>query len=502
MNYVLQLENKNKYLLITGTNGTVIKFNIKSYSINNLRPNVHNSEAEAITKILNDYLASQPDDAVTMNALSEAYMHYSTLLNTRSLVENTTILMYKFINTPMFNPATVAAWVKEHVTVPSTFNETYTDNPNHTREQTYLASDYLDLVVLAIYMKALIPITAAYLNNLSDMFDKATYEIECLKVIPDIIKGLPGYKMLYQYTGMVAETKSINPELLLKREIPSERQTDWLFSLILIKRIVSGTVYNNAESQTLVSYIYRQIKNKSDLTNTSFNYKDKCVGAGDAAETADTSVLEKFRYKDKTTVSLQVQLQTAVRDEHILHIVGDAIDHNEYKTACARYIKQAPSPDDLQVNLCKMILMPYISHHALWLITQEELLRKLMLAHCIIREKHPLIALLVIAHRESDERVDIYLRKNKLSPDLTAELKEVYPYCKVKGEITATTKQDHIVISTLEDIVKAAAGWNVYLPLDSSTVIRKYVDDETVLIPTNIREMFARFFLDIDTLTD
>lgn len=500
---MLYLDNKSKILRILSGGEVKLNYSVESYSINNLKPNKHHDNPEEITLILNQYLRTQPDDAFVINVLSQAFQYYDTMLNTRDLVQNTKAYIERFINAPMFDPDVVRKWVVSDVTVPSSFNKEYKDDPNHTREQTYLASDYIDVVVLAIYMKALMPLTASYLNNITAEYGKSTCELEFLKVVPKRITELPGYKMLYKYTDMFADSKTINHELLLKREISSEDRTDWLFSVLLIKRIVSGTVYNNADVQTLVSYLYRQIKNKSDNTNASFNFKDKCVGAGDATETTETSVLEKFRYKDKITVAENMMLQEAIGDGYILQAMGDLINVPEYKANSEAYIKSAPSPTELQLNLCKMVLMPYISHHALWLVTQEELLRKLMLAHMLIREKHPLISLLIIAHREEDDVVDLYLRKNKLTTAMLEKLDAMYPYCKVKGAVQNTGRQYPTLIrTTLEDMCKDTCGWRVSLPQNSSQTLRDYTDGGSIITPSNIREVFCLFFLDLDTLTE
>ena len=504
MIYDLTLKNKDKSLTITGSNGTIIRFNVDSYSIDNLKPNIHNGTSEPITEILNNYLASVQQDNGAMVILTDTWEYYNAMLCRVNMVENTAVLMTKFVSLEMFRPEVVRAWVELNVNTPDSFKAEYDmDNPNHTREQTYVSSDYVDVVVLAIYMKALLPITALYLHNLSASYDKSTYELECLKIIPDLVKSLPGYIKLYRYTETFSNNKSMNHELLLKREISSEDRTDWLFSVLLIKRIVSGTVYNNAGTQTIVSYLYRQIKNKSDNINTAFNYKDKCVGAGDTSETADSSVLEKFRYKDRITVAEQTMLQVSITDQYLLPVIGDAIDVDEYKRASERFIKQAPTPTELQLSICKMTLMPYISHHALWLVTQEELLRKLMLSHMILRKKHPLIAILVIAYRGMDTVTHPYKRKNKLPNDLMEELNVTYPYRKVKGAVLSNTAKNTTLARTaIEDLCKDTIGWSVYLPENSSNELTEYVDDDAVSTPENVRELFGRFFLDLDTLTE
>jgi len=394
------------------------------------------------------------------------------------------------LSLPSFTPAMVEKWCIENITVPVTVKKTYIKKENRTtREQTYLHDEYIELAVLTVISKIFLPVVSSFIREIKKLIGDKKKELEVLDILPTVLKRYNGYTRLFKYVEVNIADGGISLDNIVKHKLHSAMIPKWVFSLLVVKRLVSATILDVGGRIHLVTYTYNNLSSKVKVNERTAVIREKHLISGDDGD--GTTTLESFRVKDHSDLVTRVVTNHALKESYIMQHTG----HLFNKTAYAGLKKQLAQTDiyisPTHIAILAIVFYKLIPYGAYATADREDIKTLCLIAHMLLRDKYTLIAGLCISTIVIDSTTGIpipptYPVRSRLSPEQTLQLITKYPATR------SPLPKDNLIIKHIDSLSKdiISHDWD-------NVIYNRPLD-----IASNIRSLLADFIMDKETLLD
>jgi len=257
---------------------------------------------------INGYWASLPEQA--QDAIWEAYKElkeeFERITDFVQEIKGVRRLITElYRNMPMdsFN-----AWLlRGNLYIPSDVQETPDVNGRYKNSaQTYLVADYINLAVVALALRPLIPIWGEFIDQGGYGSGNDLYkEMDAMGLIAhtEIMNwphDSPAIDKLEGYIQVPVNNEAITLRSLWLGLGSAERPV-WLMANVLVRRLTIVPLCDHTNPQSVIAYVYKYIRSKLKPTErrTADRVNEKRPEGGGRDEDDKTSLLEEYKVKQR-----------------------------------------------------------------------------------------------------------------------------------------------------------------------------------------------------------
>lgn len=457
-------------------------------------------------QLVNQYLHSRPEE------LSAKIFEQYSLLEDRVFETGgdisskyVTVFVNGMLN--LLDTDDIKNWLKNEskLIIPPRIAEVYKEEQVYgtggSRDQTYIRDEYLDLVVMIMVSKLILPQLAAMSRLVIDRVAKNYRYLEIFK----ILKKHPIYKhpaidKLYRYMNKIKESQlgdvTKQQSRIIETEVHTELLTEYLVADIFVSKLATLSVVNDTNESNAVSILYRAAGNNLKL-KSSVKETIRPKTAGKSIEDEDESYLDSYRLKSPLSIGqileadtyienlqqLCVNMGVEVPDQKVLQGIVKAFQNNKVihnDSGLRTIIKWVTAKImDPRLNSSDIINMAAVTF--LWLYQRGHFMLAYILTGTYPHEP-------IVSSRTS----------SVLTEEMRVKLLEIAPNNRVSGKYTIPVLEKAI-ISVDKDI-----GKTTLVTTFNSQLINLHFKDiyrETeglVFKPSNLKVLLFNLILDID----
>lgn len=360
----------------------------------------------------------------------------------------------------------VFRWLQfySNVWIPDVFDKEYIDSIDRqgSREQTYIRSEYYELLALALILRTVIPIWGEYISRIRDEIGNDFKEFEAFKLLTgsELLEGAAIQK-LKRYIDSNLKNEMHNGNKVIKG-ITSEDFSMWLLSLICVRKLCVGQLQGDPQNPKahLVSFVFQYITQKTLRGDgvSEQNVKDK-ERMSDTSELADKlSIIDVYKLKQNLSMGEIVELERSIKDiRHCaMQLCSNLNDELLYRCFETRDFLSQQQIHDCQVTLARWIMKPVISPRGLLYLPREQIIDAMIVTQAVLWAKgHYYLALLATAFPDLRHDASFLLstdRKDRIPKELLQELDTLYPYGKHLTSKKPSNKPVNLAVNAIEQL--------------------------------------------------
>ena len=411
----------------------------------------------------------------------------------------------------MFNIEEVVDWVnfKSDIRLPPHFATTFVEDINKgtTREQTYLKSDYVNLISISIILRVMVPVWSEFIARVRQDTGTMLKEYVSGQLVSktklynsEIVDKLREYIVV-----CVANNHLNNPSLILGG-VSSEDFLDWITALVLIRRLAVGDVRGIDPKINLITSVYSYITQRVSPDNpASSEYREKSMTVTSESDMdAKLSVLERYKIKHDISLGEIVELEHSVSD--IMHVakrlepnIPEQLVINALNTSKVLLTKQLLDP---QINILKWLLSGIISPRGLLHLQKEVIVNLLAVAQAVLYYRgHTFLAMAITTHVDMTNEVMLLGvdSRARIPKEILAELDKYFPFVR-KSSNRSKNKVPNLAHQAIDKLVEDLSMFNWVMTADKNLVLELSGGKQhsnRLIIPHDIKIKVANFVLDV-----
>ena len=462
------------------------------------------TEKSQIFSHINRYIESLGEKA--QDQIFQIYSNIKNIFDTvpefepakRKLLDEVGIL-YQF-----FNYDSIANWLKynsQDIVLPSTkhIRTEYTeiDDRNHTKDKTYILSDYVDLIVLIVQLRPMIFIWGEFIRNFSSATGTTFKEYSAYDLLSKT--GVLETKALIKletYVRVITPAEGSREAIV--EFISSEDYPLWNLAVLVVRKVclfdVRGLV---DDTPTIIRHISTHIREKIKHSSNSFDgqIRDKNDNNSDnQSEEQQTSRFEAIKTKELTTTGDRVFIERMVRNPLLL---AQQLDPTCPPELVMEFYKLLTHPDlsklvltKVQKTITRQVCSLVIPHRGFEYLAKEKMNCVAAAQAVLWNQGHYLLAGILSAQSLSEIKED-YINassesKSKVQPELKDKLLGLFPFTKK----SKSGKESDVATSAIDFIVKELSNETWILRLPPEKVAMVNLANPTLLrltMPPNIK---------------
>lgn len=386
---------------------------------------------------------------------------------------------------------------------PLAVNYEHSVDNQYTRDRTYILSDYMKLLPLALAIRCIIPIWHEYLLLIASQVGERLKEMFAFY----LLEGTPHFsceamKKLEMYITETAERTNDENAFVMKA-LSSDDFSAYLLSDLVVKKLCIGELSSNDPAKHIVSFCYKSLIQRVQPRPTSpedtIRKKDSTDSGPDDGQ--ERSLWEQYRQRYDLSVGQIEELAYSVRDIDALSEQLGGIPKS-LVSSCVNTSKAllVSPPSEAQFMLLKLTLAPVISSRCIMYIEEEHRYKLFGLAQAYLYHNgHKYLSLLVSGHKatsgeelvmsDSDSRMG-------LRPELVQKLAELYPFVLPKTEMLKDIKQKYWIFTSIDKLLGYTDlyKWKTTAP---SSLVETVIGRDTNYLPIigDIRNEIAQLFI-------
>lgn len=406
---------------------------------------------------------------------------------------------------------TLRHWIDFHsnIIIPNDLHEEYIDSHDNpgTRERTYLKEDYKWLVTLSVALRIIIPVWGEFISRTR-------------RTTGTVFKEYYAYKLLSQ-TNLIKSEPMERLRIYVERSLPMDKSksaailggissTDfpiWVLALVLVRRLSVGDVRGIDNKSTLITFIYKFIRQKVATHDNSFVglVKDKPLdGQGQESET-NLSRLEGYKIKQELPAGDIAIIEYYMQDtESIVRRICPDIDINllyqSNETIAELATQQIWTP---QIVITQWVLKKVVPPKGLLYLNKLMVLRAMAAAQALLWHKqHYVLAALVgaVEHTNFDElQLGGTDSRARIPKELQEELGKYYLYFRKPSGKQKVIKSVNPAIEAIDSVASMLSEhpWRLTIPQDWLEKVTNNKNSRLFTIPHNIKIVLANLVLEI-----
>lgn len=448
----------------------------------------------------------------------EIFEHYKLMkeeLNTYIDIQEMTVALRKSLTvfTDMHDLREIETWIKNRSSIkfPSSVKETFVQSIDKadTRDRSYILSDYISLIALALVCRAMLPIWSGYMESQKASQGVKFKEKAAFSLLSEssIMQSDAVDKLLTFIDGTVAELKG--SDTLVVHGINSETYMNWLLSLVCVKRLVLVDIRGLGPHALVVSNVYSFVKHRAEGNDIKFEekVKGKKSASGDdgKADESKASAPESVKVNAIISEGVRFEMEYAVRDPYdVVHqLCPTALDSDIEEALTGVRALDRITPSKAQKLIAAWLMHPIVTAKSFNTRSKKHTLEALAIAQVVLWNRgHKQLAMLVSAMplRNDDE---ITLSRNtsraSIPKELLTELDITYPHMKMTGGKKTGQKPVSVVRDSIENL---AIGFtkNTWRATASYDKLKEAFGQETsrnISAPDDIRTQLTKLIIEI-----
>lgn len=383
----------------------------------------------------------------------------------------------------------------------------YQNDKNHTREKTYIRSDYVDLVSMVVQLRAMVPIWGKYIARTGVIFGTEFKEYYAFALLQrSAFMAEAPIRKLYSYIKSMLPPAEPLTDLI--RGTSTEEFPLHIMTVLAVRKLSLFDVRGNDPTPIMIRHISRHVTEKASRinTNTDKSVKPKRSSTNESGSDEDQmSFLELYKIREDISRGDVQYLRHCVKDAlKIARVITPSVTELEVSTALTSMPALMKfTPEACQTRLLQWMIDPYIPAEAVYYFTASDRARCLCAVSAAYwaRGHHVLAALCtaVPIYSDGEAIMSTLDSKGRFAAEVVTKLEEIYPHSK-RVKSSKIIKDD---VAAIDSLVRdfAAKSWQLTITDEQMLVVHpKYPKNRRLAIPHNFRELVAQLVIDIDSI--
>lgn len=383
-------------------------------------------------------------------------------------------------------------------------------SPEYREEQTYLRSDYLQLMAYVIFLRPMLPIWSEYMRSMRGAVITAFKESQAIRLIDATnIHETPGHIKLFEYILVNANQGTITLSALFGG-LSSEQIADWCLGLVVVRKITLAELTRVPHGSNIVTVIFKYIRN-----TLSKDIDDKFAGRVEGKKPIpkdgeEQGVAELLRVKQELPESIMRGYDVYLYDvAPLMSRVEPNYDPKFYQE-CEKFVRLN--------RMGKLQALPFQTVIVQWVLTRnrgieaaalnnikaESKTRAILAAQAILWQwGFPDIAALITAI----PRYDLSHRPNELSRTkiqraIVSKLVEEYPYYPTIDKKDETGSRNNPVVVAINNLTPQidVCAYEMSVPPALEAAAVEQLNGGA--FPSDIKNRLALMWLKINEVND
>lgn len=512
---------KNKNMVVAERDGAQINFYISAVIAKT--PDAQNDEHQFT--IVNGYLNYKGDGFKSM--LFSKLQEIADRVETFTGADINQVLQSQFIVTDilqLFDLNDMIYYIRDvYKFVPISrladiYDESIERNSKGTRAQTYLKSDYIELMAFSSILKiAVLPLYNLAYNKQhelsiakKDFINYILYNFFRSHPImftsgPEKLKDM--ITVLKDQAGKDDKKKDINAVSVLEKGIPKEDIVDFILAIVIFQILVVSSFVTDTNEDNVINNIHTKIKTKLAPNNqTSGTIRSKSPSKTDEGDGLEgESYCETFRIITSLSEGDKIEMNFAT--ESIERIYNQLPDKQKKYVNLAEakevrsYISQIDPTNIIksQITILGSIFKGIIDPRCLYYVEVNNLFNLLAVAYSyLLNLGFGKLALLMASGVNTKENnsefmfINIGSTRLRLTAELKEELDILYPYKRIINK----TVSENIVESKISELVEELMSNRYIFLLPEETIVNILgSNNQQLLLSEDLKILLAQFII-------
>lgn len=392
--------------------------------------------------------------------------------------------------------------------LPSVYASEIEVDERGSREQTYLKSDYLELVTFITIMKATMGVIGEYSAVKEGAIGKSAYKEYILLNLykTHSIYETPAFVKIYNSLEKLVERlfrdRDNSGIRIMEKNLSKDTMPGVLTALVVFQKLMLNNELLDSNLRNTVTKIYSFASDKLKLKNTASNINIKHTNSSGEGEDSESS-LESYRTPTDITVGSMMEFTNEYSDllelARNLYIKMPDSELMNIRNAFTAFNEHPPINEAF--NIVCWICMDIPDPRALRYLEINEIINAFTCAFAYLWERgHTDVASIIACYagKDSGFSVNISLR-NKFDPVIKERIRSLYPNEK-EAVINKSNSTINIVEESIGVICKSLMSYRLV-----NIMPEKYLDANNgyrvIKVPVDIRNRLALVVLDIHSDT-
>lgn len=383
-----------------------------------------------------------------------------------------------------------------------------------SRDQTYIRSDYIDLITLALILRVMVPVWGEHiLNNRKESGNrfKEYYAFKLLRHTNLI--NTPAYDKLRLYIDItVGEDKYSCASII--NGISSEDFPEWMLALVSIRRLCVGDIngINIDPGATLVSSVWKFITQKTKPADSTgenaINKKEDTENTPDLYD--KLSRLEWYKLKYRLTLGEMAEMELSVSDyRQVAQRLCPSMP-NDVLERCIKTSKELMNHRllECQLTIMRWVVKPVISARGVLYLNKELIVQLMGVTQAVLWVRgHQYLSLLSTSRikiSDNEYHVSSTEAKGRLTKEYIAELDKLFPYQKTpktNKQPIIKPKATNLAIKSIDTLTDNLSMCSWIMTADEEFIAEYFGNFVTRRIAINpgIRNILAKLVIEISS---
>ena len=386
------------------------------------------------------------------------------------------------------------------------FDENIEKNEKGTRIQTYLKSDYIELIALLTILKTLFGPIGQYTAIKAELLNKNPYKeyiLLQLIITHPIAQSAPFQKVYLSIAKLVERVMSDDVKSVIRiieKNISKSSIPDYILGKVLVERLFLNNELEDSNNKSTITKIYKyasnQLKSKSDTSTIKLkNYNQ----GGEDSESE--SNLETLRTPTSTTIGNITEFRVYASLPHkVLEDMGLG-DHKEEFDKLVQIFRpefEKFIPLQESIYITAWIVKHVMDPRGLFYLKLDELINLLTIAYIWLK-KHEFydLACIVVSYQKHESGLTTANNfVGKIDPYLKERLKEYYPYNRTVVT-SGSNKEESFIENVITKIFKNLSAFSLRTLAEEEVVkkVNKGVYSPDYLLPSDIKNQLIRLLI-------
>lgn len=376
--------------------------------------------------------------------------------------------------------------------IPDTVEKEFIYDPDkgETKEKTYVYSEYVDLIGLALFVRMLFPVFNDYLIYLNRTNNHPLYTL--LRLLVDTKVGAEGTALdkllIYIEANHSSMAKSNDKQhLVITAGLSDDDIIDYLAGESIFNKLLTMDFFNGQINP--IGHIFSTIRYGSKFNNPMGGLFIKRQSPQGSDE--DYSYFENFRKTTSLPQGTIIELQYALSDPAMI-VSGLGYDLDTfnwdfyYEELKGLHEFMEVPVDEIKIYLLGWFLKNFVNPRALFYIEQRKIVELLMLAKtCLYQSNQEFIGTFLVSHHDPNASFinSTITAKSSLSKPLLQRLESLFTY-----------SIDHKGVTYAKSIIEFGKQISNIAWKPKGNVLNRYINSDGYLIaPSNVNEVLIDY---------
>lgn len=407
----------------------------------------------------------------------------------------------------------IQKWYHFHgrVRIPPGLKEEYT--PQDPQDRTYLRADYVELVVLCIALRPMVPIWGEYISNTKRETGSTFKELMALSLISQcyLVHSHAFNRMRAFIEASVKHAMDQGPSATaVLGGMGSTELPDWVLALTVVRRLAVGEISAPDDTSHIITNVYQYINNTLKSMDRKFGGKfggkvSEKMQPTSGSEEDKTSVVEMYKVKQEVSDGDLVILNVYTeRYREMAQRVEPEIDLERLE----RCITAARPLENLsihphQITLVQWVMATCLPARGIPQLTKPALLRCIAVTETVLWHWgfFDLAALTSATPLATNRDVMVagLESRGRIPKELMLQLEILYPHFQQQRGKQTTTRQLNVAAKAVDKFCELVTrnDWQLHVPQELLALTSRHENTKKLVIPADIRAHLAKLIIKI-----